>query len=147
MFQNCDHALSPSPISPILHPTACSGFTRLSQSRSLGFLVWFHSLALRARTIALRAHSRATRSKARLVSKSMVLLATSCWEPLAQEDQFYQYQKVILRNSGCFSILRQSQLMTVNSPKVCPFISLTSLQFLVLRARVNTVAILSFIKN
>ena len=140
MFQNCDHALSPSPISPILHPTACSGFTRLSQSRSLGFLVWFRSLALRA-------HSGATRSKARFVSKSVVLLATSCWEPLAQEDQFYQYEKVILRNSGCFSILRQSQLMTVNSPKVCPFISLTSLQFLVLRARVNTVAILSFIKN
>ena len=72
------------------------------------------------------------------------LLATLCWEPLAQGDQFYQYQKV------CVIVvvsLRQSQLMTVNSPKDFPFISLTSLQFLVLRARVNTVAILSFIKN
>ena len=27
---------------------------------------------------------------------AVLLLATSCWEPLAQEDQFYQYQKVIL---------------------------------------------------
>ena len=27
---------------------------------------------------------------------AVVLLATSCWEPLAREDQFYQYQKVIL---------------------------------------------------
>ena len=37
---------------------------------------------------------------------AVVLLVTSCWEPLAQEDQFYQYQKVILHNtdnSGCFS--------------------------------------------
>lgn len=75
---------------------------------------------------------------------AVVLLATSCLEPLAQEDQFYQYQKV------CIIVvvsLRQSQLMTVNSPKDFPFISLTSLQFLVLRARVNTFAILSFIKN
>ena len=27
---------------------------------------------------------------------AVLSLATSCWEPLAQEDQFYQYQKVIL---------------------------------------------------
>ena len=75
------------------HRRSCKLSFRLSQSRSLGFLVWcgrtrhehsFRSLALRARslplrarslplrarTIALRAHSRATRSKARLVSKS-----------------------------------------------------------------------------
>ena len=54
----------------------CHAICRLSQSRSRGFLVWcgrtrgFRSLALRGRTIALRAHCRATRSKARLVSKS-----------------------------------------------------------------------------
>ena len=41
------------------------GKIRLSQSRSLGFLVWCS---------ALRAHSRATGSKARLVSKSKVKL-------------------------------------------------------------------------
>ena len=40
--------------------------SRLPQSRSLGFLVWCGSF----RSLALRAHSRATRSKARLVSKS-----------------------------------------------------------------------------
>ena len=57
--------------------TPCGTFSaRLSQSRSLSFLVWcgrtsFRSLALRARTIAVRAHCRATRSKARLVSKSI----------------------------------------------------------------------------
>ena len=39
------------------------GKCRLSQNRSHGFLVWWG-------TIALRAHCRATRSKARLVSKS-----------------------------------------------------------------------------
>ena len=37
---------------------------RLSQSRSLGFLVC---------SLALRAHCRATRSKARLVSKSRII--------------------------------------------------------------------------
>ena len=49
----------------------------LSQSRSHGFLVWSgrtrlarSCFALGARTIALRAHCCATRSKARLVSKS-----------------------------------------------------------------------------
>ena len=42
---------------------------RLSQSRSLGFLVWC-GRTRHDRTIALRAASRATRSKARLVSKS-----------------------------------------------------------------------------
>ena len=45
---------------------------RLSQSRSHGFLVW---CARTARSLALRAHCRATRSKARLVSKSMHLFS------------------------------------------------------------------------
>ena len=56
------------------------GLPRLSQSRSHGFLVWFgstrHELSL-ARSLALRArrsNDRATRSKARLVSKSMASL-------------------------------------------------------------------------
>ena len=49
------------------HTNHCSWSTRLSQSRSLGFLVWCG----RTRSLALRAHSRATRSKARLVSKSI----------------------------------------------------------------------------
>ena len=55
---------------------------RLSQSRSHGFLIWCgrtrHELSLArsrfafgARTISLRAQCRATRSKARLVSKSI----------------------------------------------------------------------------
>ena len=38
------------------------------------------SLALRARTIALCAHSRATRSKARLVSKSKIFSEIAQWE-------------------------------------------------------------------
>ena len=78
---------------------------RLSQRRSLGFLVWCGRTrherrafarsrfalarsrsALRARTIALRAHSRATRSKARLVSKSNFEFMTS--DP-RQDDRFW----------------------------------------------------------
>ena len=54
-------------------------FSRLSQSRSHGFLVWCgrtrHELSL-VRSLALRAHCRATRSKARLVSKSTILQVT-----------------------------------------------------------------------
>ena len=65
------------PFSNFRNMNGC-GF-RLSQSRSHGFLVWCgrtrlslarSRFALGARTIALRAHCRATRSKARLVSKS-----------------------------------------------------------------------------
>ena len=72
---------------------------RLSQSRSHGFLVWcgrtWHEAfarslarasrsALGARTIALRAHCRATRSKARLVSKSSQTL----------DDHFASYENI-----------------------------------------------------
>ena len=66
--------------------TVNSPIVRLSKSRSHGFLVWCGRIrherrrafarspfALGARTIALGAHCRATRSKARLVSKSIPL--------------------------------------------------------------------------
>ena len=52
---------------------------------------------------------------------AVVLLATSCWEPLAQEDQFYQYQKVIFRNSGCFSILKAVPAHDCQLSKGLPF--------------------------